>query len=124
MEMMKPPTFGAVISKSASGKVRLPGDLDLAVGELRLGRDLDRLRHAVEGQVADERHVGRRAGDGRRRDVDRLGQHERRGRELVGLEALGPQPVVAAALVRGDRRRVDRDLAGGQLRAVAGCRRA
>ena len=41
-------------------------DLDLAVGELRLGRDLDRLRHAVERQVADERQVGGRAGRGPR----------------------------------------------------------
>ena len=117
--MMNPPMFGATIPKSDSGNVIEPGHLDLTVDQLRLGRDLDRLRHAVEGQVADQRDVRRGPGERGRRDLDRLGQRERGGRELVGLQALAAHPVVATRLVRGDGRRVD-----GQRPARDGRRRA
>ncbi len=45
-----------------------PGDLDLAVGELGLSRDLHRLRDAVQRQVADQRDVARGPGEGGRGD--------------------------------------------------------
>ena len=48
-----------------------PLDLDLAVRELRLGRDVDALGHAVEREVAVEGHVDDGAGQGLGGDVDR-----------------------------------------------------
>ena len=102
------------MSKSASGERQRPCDLDPPISELRLGGDLDGLRDAVEREVADQRDVGGRSGERGGGNVDRLGHDECRGRELVGLEALGPQPVVTPTLVRGDRRGVDVQGAGRQ----------
>ena len=56
-------------------------DLDLAIGETRLGGDLDRLRDTVQGQVADQREVGRGPVERRGRHGDGLGQREGGGRE-------------------------------------------
>ncbi len=48
----------------------------------------DGLGHAVQRQVPDERQVRRRLGERRGGHLDRLGDGERRGRELVGLQTL------------------------------------
>ena len=93
---MNPPIFGASMSKSLSGNVTAR-HLDRPVGQLGLRRDLDGLGDAVELQVADERDVDDGPGKGRGGHLDRLGQGEGRGRELVGLEALGAEAVVAPA---------------------------
>jgi hypothetical protein len=57
IDRMKPPTFGAVMSKSASGKVIEPATWTVPSTRLRLGRDGHGLGHAVQSQVANQRDV-------------------------------------------------------------------
>src|SRR5262245_15987310 len=96
------------------------GHRDDPARQRRRDRDLDRLRDAVEGQVAgrgrgDRLPLGRQAAE-----IDRLGELERRVRELARLDALARELAVAHRVVALEVGEVRGDLDRGDLRALEG----
>ena len=90
--------------------VRRAGHRDDRPGPLGLERDLDRLGHAVQGQIA-RRSRGHHDAIGRdRRQLDRSRQLERRGRERRGRDSLVAELPVAPGIVALEGREVRGDL--------------
>ncbi len=83
-------------------------DDDVVVDELRLDRDRHRRRHAVNRQLTGRRGADRLPVGGGCAELDRLGEHERRRRELGGVQGR-LHLVIAPALVGGDRGHVGLD---------------
>ena len=82
-------------------------------GAFRLQRDLDRLRDPVEREITGRGQVHGLAVRQDRAEVDRLGQLERRRRELRSLDALAAKLTVTSVVVALQRRQVGLEVAGG-----------
>ena len=72
IEMMNPPTFGAVMSKSDSGNVSDPATWTAPSANCACAGISTLFGHPMERQLADQGDVGGGAGQDGRRHVDRL----------------------------------------------------